>query len=228
MASKKALTDEELFAQFEDIPSETQAPPTRASRTPKPAAETATAKDKEDDDPLAELSALAAARPTSRPTTPRLSSSTTSGGTKPQHTPASSGPPSGRTSEDRLRTAPPSGGRKSTESTRSYHQSFTSGVDNDDGDAQSTPQQSQTESYQKPTRAPPTQSQEEKTSSGGGWWGSVFTAASAAVKQAEAAVKEIRGNEEAMRWAEQVKGNVETLKGFGILLPLLPRYSKVR
>jgi len=60
-----------------------------------------------------------------------------------------------------------------------------------------------------PERAAPT------AGGGGGWWGSVFTAASAAVKQAEAAVKEIRGNEEAQKWAQQVKGNVDVLKSYG-------------
>ena len=41
---------------------------------------------------------------------------------------------------------------------------------------------------------------------GGGWWGSMFSAATAAVKQAENLAKEIRGNEEALKWAEQVRG----------------------
>jgi hypothetical protein len=41
---------------------------------------------------------------------------------------------------------------------------------------------------------------------GGGWWGSMFSAATAAVKQAENLAKEIRGNEEAIKWAEQVRG----------------------
>jgi Family of unknown function (DUF5427) len=35
------------------------------------------------------------------------------------------------------------------------------------------------------------------------------------VSQAQAAVKEIQKNEEAQRWAEQVKGNVGVLRGFG-------------
>jgi hypothetical protein len=38
------------------------------------------------------------------------------------------------------------------------------------------------------------------------------------MKQAEAAVKEIQNNEEAQRWAQQVKGNVGALKDFGTLL----------
>jgi len=51
---------------------------------------------------------------------------------------------------------------------------------------------------------------------GGGWWGGIFGAASAAVKQAEALAREIQKNEEAQRWAEQVKGNVGALRGLGM------------
>ncbi|KAJ0422471.1 maintenance of telomere capping protein 1 [Aspergillus carlsbadensis] len=61
---------------------------------------------------------------------------------------------------------------------------------------------------------------EEKSSSsdgggGGGWWGGLFATASAAMKQAEAAVKEIQHNEEAQKWAQQVKGNVGALRDLG-------------
>jgi hypothetical protein len=35
------------------------------------------------------------------------------------------------------------------------------------------------------------------------------------MKQAEAAVKEIQQNEEAKKWANQVRGNVDVLRGFG-------------
>lgn len=54
---------------------------------------------------------------------------------------------------------------------------------------------------------------------GGGWWGGLFATASAAVKQAEAAVKEIQNNEEAQRWAQQVKGNVGALRDLGTHSP---------
>lgn len=50
---------------------------------------------------------------------------------------------------------------------------------------------------------------------GGGWWGGILSTASAAMKQAEAAVKEIQQNEEAKKWADQVRGNVVSLRGFG-------------
>ncbi|KIW68967.1 hypothetical protein, variant [Phialophora macrospora] len=52
-------------------------------------------------------------------------------------------------------------------------------------------------------------------SSGGGWWGGFLSTATAAVSQAQAAVKEIQKNEEAQKWAEQLKGNVGVLRGFG-------------
>ncbi|KAJ5364078.1 uncharacterized protein N7496_009791 [Penicillium cataractarum] len=55
----------------------------------------------------------------------------------------------------------------------------------------------------------------KEQSQGGGWWGGFFAVAGAAVKQAEAAVKEIQNNEEAQRWAQQVKGNVGALRDFG-------------
>lgn len=220
MASKKALTDEELFAQFEDIPSaelDAASSSKRVTKPAKPTADTTTA----EDDPLAELSALASVRPTSRPSTPRLSSSTTSGttsGTGRQKTPASSGAPSARTSIDQPRSAVPI--RKSTESTRGYHQPQSASVEEASESETSQGFKSSAES----TRPYETESREAASptpNAGGGWWGSVFTAASAAVKQAEAAVKEIRGNEEAQKWAQQVKGNVDVLKQYSKLYSAL-------
>jgi len=67
---------------------------------------------------------------------------------------------------------------------------------------------------QEPERAAAPQAQ-SSSSGGGGWWGGIFGAASAAVKQAEALAREIQKNEEAQRWAEQVKGNVGALRGLG-------------
>ncbi|KKF94020.1 Maintenance of telomere capping protein 1 [Ceratocystis platani] len=64
--------------------------------------------------------------------------------------------------------------------------------------------------------APP--AQQPSSSGGGGWWGLVAAAsatATAAIKQAEQAVKEIQQNDEAKKWADQVRGNVGALKGFG-------------
>ncbi|KAI7126526.1 hypothetical protein KC352_g31985, partial [Hortaea werneckii] len=155
----------------------------------------------EDEDVLADLQAQLAAKPqSSRPGTPRMSSSTTSGTNKSpkraEHTPASSGPPSGRNSEDRLRSAPAAQPRKSGEETRPYHQS-------------STP--SASEEQQQQEKAVASEQTQQEQQAGGGWWGSMFSAASAAVKQAESIAKEIRGNEEAQKWAEQVKGNITNL-----------------
>ena len=45
--------------------------------------------------------------------------------------------------------------------------------------------------------------------------GRLFATASAAMKTAEAAVKEIQQNEEAKKWADQVRGNVGALRGLG-------------
>ena len=93
--------------------------------------------------------------------------------------------------------------RKSGDSTRSFHTSFTP-ASSGEGDTEP----------EKAASIVPEAVQAQ--SSGGGWWGSVFSTASAAVKQAEALAKEIRQNEEAQRWAEQVKGNVGALRGLGM------------
>ncbi|KAJ5691040.1 hypothetical protein N7488_011775 [Penicillium malachiteum] len=63
--------------------------------------------------------------------------------------------------------------------------------------------------------AAPQQQEQPQEQQGGGWWGGIFATASAAMKQAEAAVKEIQNNEEAQRWAQQVKGNVGALRDLG-------------
>ncbi|KAF2621518.1 hypothetical protein BU25DRAFT_379450 [Macroventuria anomochaeta] len=139
-------------------------------------------------------------RPTSRPNTPKLSSSSTASSNRrgaDVATPSSTG--SARTSEDRA--APP---RKSGESTRSFHQSF-------------APTQ------EEPAKAAPALKAEAAASSGGSWWGggwggiinTATEAANAAKKQAEAAYQELQKNQEAQRWAEQVRGNVGALRGMG-------------
>lgn len=56
-------------------------------------------------------------------------------------------------------------------------------------------------------------------SSGGSWWGglsNLSALATSAIKQAEATVKEISSNEEALKWAEQARNNYGgALKGLG-------------
>lgn len=188
---------DDLLAELEQLGSQGQPAQSTTKSSNTASAKVPTVKTEGDDNPFDDIEKELAAKPasTSRPATPRLSSSTTSGGTnkspkRAEHTPASSGPPSGRTSEDRLRNNAPAAARTSGEG-RSYHQSFTPG-----DEAQQQQQQQEKAAEQK--------------SSGGGWWGSMFSAAtgaaSAAVKQAESLAKEIQRNEEAMKWAEQVKG----------------------
>ncbi|KAL2012993.1 hypothetical protein VTN00DRAFT_518 [Thermoascus crustaceus] len=96
---------------------------------------------------------------------------------------------------------PPTGGRPSEEKTAARKSGEESGRPSRDG-------QSPPEPEKKPA-------EEAAKSSGGGWWGGLFATASAAVKQAEAAVKEIQKNEEAQKWAQQVKGNVGALRELG-------------
>lgn len=206
---------DDLLADLDQLGSEEQPTPTATSTStkakPNNAKAPATAARTEDtENPFGDIEKTLAGKPatSSRPTTPRLSSSTTSGTNKSpkraEITPASSGPPSGRNSEDRLRNAPAPAGRTSGEG-RSYHQSSTPGIEEQLAQQQqATPQQEQ--------------------KSGGGWWGSMFSAAtgaaSAAVKQAETLAKEIQKNEEAMRWAEHVKGYSAGLQNLSTLVLL--------
>ena len=78
--------------------------------------------------------------------------------------------------------------------------------------AEAKPEQPKVE----PENVPTQQSSEEGAGWWGGWSGGLFATATAAMKQAEAAVKEIQNNEEAQKWAQQVKGNVGALRDLGI------------
>lgn len=73
----------------------------------------------------------------------------------------------------------------------------------------------QRRSEEETEHAPHQQETAAAASSGGGWFGGLFATASAAVKQAESAVKEIQNNEEAQKWAQHVKGNVGALRDLG-------------
>lgn len=142
-------------------------------------------------DVLAELANLGAPQATERPHTPRVSTvaSTTAKGSPAKRATATPPPAvSARSSEEKTSNA-----RKSGDSTRSFHTSF-------------TPSATGSEPQGIEKKAPATQS---TTSSKGGWWGGLIASASAAVK-------EIQQNEEARRWAEQVKGNVGALRGLGM------------
>lgn len=193
MSKKEKLTDEELFAQFEGLEGDGT-----AIQAPKPA----TGTKQSDADLLEELGIPERPKPSSRPHTPRVQSTSTTPATRssPKLTRAvTPGSADGaRSSEEKASQ------RKSGESTRSFHNSFTPASS---GEGENEPE--------KAASLVPEAVQAQ--SSGGGWWGSVFSTASAAVKQAEALAKEIRQNEEAQRWAEQVKGNVGALRGLGTL-----------
>ncbi|KAK3068887.1 hypothetical protein LTR53_013202 [Teratosphaeriaceae sp. CCFEE 6253] len=181
---------------------------------PAPSAPSAPAADDDDDDVLRDLQAQLASKPpgpaSSRPGTPRLSSSTTSAGTskRAEHTPASSGPNSQRTSEERLRSAA-APARTSGEG-RAYHRGYTP-----------EPYRREEQEVRREPVAAVTQNDGAGAAAGGGgggWWGGfggLLSTATAAVKQAESLAKEISGNEEAQRWATQVRGNLSHLQSFG-------------
>lgn len=159
-----------------------------ANQESKPKSTTTTSGQSEQDI-FAELDNLASQRPASRAGTPRLSTEPRSAPRSPKPG-ATVTPSTGRSSEDK--PAP----HKSVESGRS------SRADNKAGDVQQQQQEPE-----KPTT--------EESSQGGGWWGGFFATASAVKKQAEAAVKEIQNNEEAQKWAQQMKGNVGALRDLG-------------
>lgn len=191
-------TDEDLLAQFEGL-GEDDGGATKSSKVAPPTS------DAPDAELFPELAIPERQRPTSRPHTPRLASSTTttqSSKASPRRTGINT-PPSNDGARSSEEKAPP---RKSGESSRSFHTSFTTATDNE----------VEPEPEKRPIAPQTTQAQ----SSGGGWWGGIFATASAAVKQAEALAKEIQHNEEAQRWAEQVKGNVGALRGLGKQIPL--------
>jgi hypothetical protein len=141
------------------------------------------------EDILAELDHLATQRPASGPGTPRLSSD------KPRPSTRSPRPSATieRTTEEKAPV------RRSEET-------------NQPSRAETKPEQPKAE----PENVPAQQPAEESAGWWGGWSGGLFATASAAMKQAEAAVKEIQNNEEAQKWAQQVKGNVGALRDLGM------------
>ncbi len=203
MSKKEKLTDEELFAQFEGLEGDAT-----TGQAPKPA----TRSQQSDADLLEELGIPERPKPSSRPHTPRTQSTSTMSAARSSPKLTRNATPTStddaRSSEDKARQ------RKSGDSTRSVHKSFTPASS---GEGETEPDKSASFVPE------PAQAQ----SSGGGWWGSVFSTASAAVKQAEALAKEIRQNEEAQRWAEQVKGNVGALRGLGTLFVYSPSLASM-
>jgi hypothetical protein len=159
----------------------------KSGQIPKPAA--TDAKGGQEEDILAELDHLATQRPASGPGTPRLSID------KPR---SSTRSPRPSTTIERP-----------TEDKASIRQSEETGR---------PPAETKKEQPKAEPENVPQQSTEE---SGGGWWGGwgggLYATATAAMKQAEAAVKEIQNNEEAQKWAQQVKGNVSALRDLSML-----------
>ena len=191
--TKQAPTDD-IDELFEGIGADDAAPkkaPKAKSGGPKGSSKAAD----NDDDILAELENQLGEKGPSRPHTPRVKEIAGAAGKR------SSTPTEHRSSEDKPANLP----RKSGESTRSYHASF-------------TPSATSSELQESEKKGPVEQTQTQAqaaAASGGGWWGGILGAASAAVKQAEAAYKEIQQNEEAKKWADQVRGNVGALRGLG-------------
>jgi hypothetical protein len=200
MASKKgkaapARDDDidKLFEGIEDEQAQAQAPSkvaAKAKKGPAPAVQS-------EQDLLAEFENLGAEQP-ERPHTPRVSALAEAGKASPSKRAIATPPPdsSARSSEDKPSV------RKSGDSARSFHTSF-------------TPSATSSELQESERKAPIAQ---PAPAAGGGWWGGILKTASAAVKTAGEAVKEIQQNEEAKRWAEQVKGNVGALRGLGKLI----------
>lgn len=196
MASKKkAPIDDELGELFSGLGDDAAA---KKSSKPKPGASKARG-DKVDDDILAELENQLGDQP-ARPHTPRVkdASKRSSTATPPPPPP----PATSRLSEDK-----PNVSRKSGESTRSYHASF-------------TPSATSSETQETERKAPAEQAASASAAaSGGGWWGGIFATASAtanaAMKQAEALKTQIQQSEDAKKYLEQVKGNVGYIKNYG-------------
>ncbi|KAI5865809.1 maintenance of telomere capping protein 1 [Durotheca rogersii] len=191
----KASTADELGELFGDISDKSTVK--KSAGKSKSAASKARG-DKQEQDILAELENELGSEEPARPHTPRVKD--TSASKAPKRTSTATPPPGAvRRSEDR----PANAARKSVESTRSLRTSFTPSA------TSSEPQDAEKKGSVEQT-AP---------AAGSGWWGGIFATASAtanaAIKQAEAAYKEIQQNEEAKKWAEQVRGNVGALRGLG-------------
>lgn len=188
MSKTEGQTGEDLLAQLEALEGDA---PTKDSSTP------ATSDQKSEAELLKDFELPERPKSSGRPLTPRSSTPGSRPNTKRTGTNTPTLNDGARSSEEKAQQ------RKSGDSTRSYHNTFTP-ASSGEGDPEPD----------KVASIVPEAVQAQ--SSGGGWWGSVFSTASAAVKQAEALAKEIRQNEEAQRWAEQVKGNVGALRGLGM------------
>jgi hypothetical protein len=192
--SKADPTDDQFDELFEGIGDEASVKKSAKSKAPASAAKSKP--DTAEQDILAELENQLVDEKPSRPHTPRIRETAPKGSPAKRTSTNTPPPPSSAAEEKHSNVA-----RKSAESTRSYHASF-------------TPSATSSE-LQEPDKKLPTEQGATATATGGGWWGGILSTATAAMKQAEAAVKEIQQNEEAKKWAEQVRGNVGALKGLG-------------
>ncbi|KAI1644449.1 maintenance of telomere capping protein 1 [Daldinia loculata] len=205
----KASADDGLNELFEGIDESVVKKP--ASKSKPAPSKTRGEKLKKDIPGLAELEDELGEEP-ARPHTPRVKETSTKAPVKRTST-ATPPPGAPRQSEDK----PANVARKSVDSTRSLHASFTpSATSSDLQDAEKKGS-----------------AEETAPAADGGWWGGLFATASAtanaAMKQAEAAYKEIQQNEEAKKWADQVKGNVGALRGLGdgIRQHALPTFANI-
>ncbi|KAI6250933.1 Maintenance of telomere capping protein 1 [Erysiphe necator] len=199
-----APTDEELNQMLEKLDEDTApAPPTKGTnpKASKPPIRQA------EQDILAELENLGAELSSSRPHTPRVKPSIKNTTTTPIA--------SSRTSEDQTSIPRRPGNSNQSIST---------------GNTNSNQRNELVDSEKKPlSNQNPISNSNSNSTSSTGWWGSVFATATAAVKTAEAAMKEIQQNEEAKRWADQVKGNVGALRDIGeqISSRALPTFTNI-
>ena len=185
---------------FADIPGDSGKPSVKSTKSTgrAPAADQSSTDDLLEQLNVKDYKPSERAKPGSRPHTPHVgSTSTTPAGKSSPKQPGTATPPTegARNSEEKAHI------RKSGESSRSFHTSFTPATTEEGGSP--------------PERPTGVLEQAQQSSGGGGWWGAITATATAAVKQAETLAKEIQHNEEAQRWAEQVKANAGALRGFG-------------
>ena len=201
--SKAAATDDELGDLFEGIGDNAAI----AKATKGKSGASKAKGDAAEADILAELENQLEQKQPSRPHTPRLRDAAVKGSPAAVKRTSTNTPPPGaeRSSEDKP-TAGAAAVRKSADSNRSYHASF-------------TPSATSSELQESEKRGSVEQAAAAASSGGGGgggWWGGLLSTATLAMRQAEAAVKEIQQNEEAKKWAEQVRGNVGALRGLSM------------